>query len=297
MTGPSRSKQKFISYLLPVFLFISILFNHVYAKVESKNVVYKLDSHLRTKIKQFPSLICGVYIKPSWIQSSPNSININGYGSFPAASLIKIPIAACLLKKIDKGEISWNKKLILRRYHWSSGAGILRTKKTGTKVTVRQAFKLMLAISDNTATNLLIDLLGGINAANYQISKLGLKNTQLVNFLGDFKGTNKTSPYDLVILLDSLLEGNILSNDSKKILRTTLLKVNNKSLIKKGLGRYTKFAHKTGTIGICVGDAGIIYLPWGKRIGIAIMVRRPFNNLQGQRIIREISNLVYEHLG
>ena len=155
----------------------------------------------------------------------------------------------------------------------------------------------MLTISDNTATNIIIDALGGINAANQKIAKLGLKNTRLVNYLGDFKGTNKTSPHDLVMLLEKSLEGDLLKSNSKKLLKNILLKVNNKSLIKKGLGKYTRFAHKTGTIGICVGDAGIIYLPWRKRIGISIIVRRPFNSLQGQKAIREISKLVHQRLG
>ena len=253
-----------------------------------------LHSHIGSKLKQYPDLICGVYVKPSWIE---NSININGDYSFPAASLIKIPVAVALLIKIDRKEISWDKILTLKRYHYAQGTGYLRTRKVGTKIRLREVFRLMLTISDNTATNMIIDLLGGVSAANQQISKLGLKNTKLVNWLGDFKGTNKTSPSDLAILLDEALEGNLLSKNSKKILKSTLLDVKNKSLIKKGLGRYTRFAHKTGTIGICVGDAGIIYFPFGKRIAISIVVQRPFNNLNGQRIIREISRMVYQYLG
>ena len=46
-----------------------------------------------------------------------------------------------------------------------------------------------------------------------------------------------------------------------------------------------------------LGDAGIIYSSRGKRIGISIIVRRPFNSLQGQRVIKEISRLVYDYLG
>ena len=281
---------KFIvtSFLIVLFFF---LFNNAYAATV---VLPRLTTQITTKIRQYPKLLCGVYIKPSWL---PGEISINGDTAFPAASLIKIPIAVALLKEIDKGTVSWDKTLILKRYHYASGAGYLRTKKTGTKVKLKEAFKLMLTISDNTASNMIIDLLGGIIITNEKISKLGLKNTKLVSLLGDFKGTNKTSPHDLANLLEKSLEGNILRDESRKILKKTLLAVNNKSLIKKGLGRYTKFAHKTGTIGICVGDAGIVYLPWGKRIAISIIVRRPFNSLMGQKVIREISKLVYQHLG
>lgn len=310
--GPSKSKHKFIFLFLKLktslgfprsahyFFFISLcfllhlIFNHALAHAENKDISNILIPKIHTKLKQYPNLICGICIKPSWLK---DSININGDYVFPAASLIKIPIAVALLMKIDKKEIFWDKVLPLKRYHYAQGTGYLRTRKVGTKVKLREAFRLMLTISDNTATNMIIDLLGGVNSTNQQIAKLGLKNTTLVNLLGDFKGTNKTSPNDLVILLEKSLEGDLLSNSSKKILKSILLDVKNKSLIKKGLGRYTRFAHKTGTIGICVGDAGIIYFPFGKRISISIIVKRPFNSLNGQKIIREISRLVYENLG
>ena len=282
------------AFFLILLCFLHLLFNHASAYAENKNITNVLIPRIHAKIKQYPGLICGICIKPSW---NSDSININSDYVFPAASLIKIPIAVVLLQKIDKGQISWNKVLTLKRYHYAYGAGYLRTRKIGTMVKLKEAFRLMLTISDNTATNIIIDLLGGVGATNRQIAALGLKNTKLVNLLGDFKGTNKTSPSDLAFLLEKSLEGDFLSKNSKRILKDTLLDVENKSLIKKGLGKYTRFAHKTGTIGICVGDAGIIYFPFGKRIGISIIVRRPFNNLNGQKIIREISRLVYEYLG
>ena len=233
-------------------------------------------------------------MKPSWTKAT---VNINGNYTFPAASLIKIPIAVVLLQKVDREKISWDTVLTLKRYHYASGAGFLRTRKIGTKLKLREVFKLMLTISDNTATNMIIDFLGGVTETNNKISKLGLKSTRLVNWLGDFKGTNKTTPEDLVLLLEKSLEGNLISNKSKGVLKSTLLHVTNKSLIKNGLGKYTKFAHKTGTIGVCVGDAGIIYSPFGsKRVAISIIVKRPFNSLRGQKIIREISNLIYKEL-
>lgn len=294
--GPSKSKHKFTGILFSLLL-LSFLFNHAFAKTKSPNVIYNLNSQIRAKLKQYPSLLCGVYIKPSWLKNNPDSININGHTAFPAASLIKIPVAVVLLREIDKGAISWDKKLTLKKYHYASGAGMLRTKKIGTKIKLKEIFRLMLTISDNTATNIVIDLLGGAGAVNQKISSLGLKNTRLVNFLGDFKGTNKTSPYDMAYILEKSLEGNLLSDNSRKTFKNMLLDVENKSLIKRGLGKYTRFAHKTGTIGICVGDAGVVYLPFGKKITISIIVKRPFNSLHGQRVIREISRLVYEHLG
>lgn len=268
----------------------------MHAKTKSNDVISTLIPQIQLKIRQYPNLICGVYVKPSQNYIPRNLISINANTQFPAASLIKIPIAVVLLSKIDKGEISWNTILTLKKHHYAAGAGILRTKRAGTKIKLKEAFRLMLTVSDNTATNMIIDLLGGINSLNEQIKSLGLKNTKVVSYLGDFKGANKTSPYDLVTILEKSLESNLLRSNTRENFKNVLLKVNNKSLIKKGLGKYTRFAHKTGTIGVCVGDAGIIYLPFGKKIGISIIVKRPFNSLQGQRIIREISKIIYDNL-
>ena len=294
MDEPHKSYNcKFILTSFLIILF-SFLFNNVYAADKNTDTLQRVSTQIKLKIRQYPNLLCGVYVKPFWIKGE---ININGDSVFPAASLIKIPIAVVLLQSLDKEKVSWDQYLILKKHEYASGAGYLKTKKAGTKIKLKEVFKLMLIISDNTATNMIIDLLGGIYATNEQIRKLGLRNTKLINYMGDFKGLNKTSPRDLITILTKSLEGSLLKSDSKRILKKTLFKVNNKSLIKKGLGRYTRFAHKTGTIGLCVGDAGIVYFPLGKTIGISIIVKRPFNNLQGQKVIREISRLVYEYLG
>lgn len=268
----------------------------IYGFSKPEDVTAFLSSKIKAKLRQYPSLLCGVYVKHNC--GCDNSVvNINGDSIFPAASLIKIPVAVILLKKIDNGEISWDDTLTLKQNHYAFGTGYLRTKKAGTKIKLREVFKLMLTISDNTACNMIIDFLGGIQTVNQEISKLGLKNTKINNLLGDFKGTNKTSPRDLVTILEKSLEGNLLSSQSRKLFKYTLLHVSNKSLINKGLGRYTRFAHKTGTIGICIGDCGIIYFPFGKRIKIAVIVKRPFNSLQGKEILKEIGKLIYEYLG
>lgn len=290
MIGPSKSKQILILSLLLVFTFI---FNHAFTVTKKYTVTNNLIQTVHTILNNYPYLSCGVYIKPNW---SNKDININGNKSFPAASLIKIPIAVVLLQEIDKGNISWNTVLTLKKSEIAPGSGILKTKKISSKYRLKEVFRLMLTISDNTATNMIIDLLGGVNSCNKKVSLLGLKNTKLAMYIYDTKGLNKTTPYDMVMILDKALEGNLLSTSSRRALKNALLDVENNSLIKKGLGRYTRFAHKTGTIGICISDAGIIYLPFRKKIGIAIMVKRPFNDLRGKEVIKKISNIVYKEL-
>ena len=296
MTGPSRSKHILINVLMPIIIFLILISNHAFSTQKSSTVINNLTNNLKSITRKHPALSCGIYIKPSWLKEG---INLNGTVEFPAASLIKIPIAVILLQEIDKGNIKPDSYLTLKKQHLAGGSGVIRNMKIGSKVKLLDVFRLMLKISDNTATNMIIDFLGGVDSCNSKISRLGLRHTKLLEPIGLFsKEKNRTSPLDLVTLLENSLEKNhLLSSSSRKLLKKTLLRVKNKSLINKGLGPYTKFAHKTGSIGICIGDSGIIYLPFGKRIGISIIVKRPFNDLRGNKIIREISKLVYQELG
>lgn len=289
MIGPSKSKQIFIM----VFLLATFQLNHALAIVQSKKDINVLIPKIRAKIKEYPSLLCGVYVKSNFLYGE---ININGDTIFPAASLIKIPVSVVLLLEIDKGTLNWEKDLILKKASKAPGTGFLKAKPNGTIIKLKEAFKLMLTESDNTAFNMVIEALGGTIKCNEKILNLGLKNTKLTSYLVNFREDNITSPKDLAVILEKSLEGNLLSFESKRFLKNTLLDVKNKSLINQGIGKYTKFAHKTGTIGVVVGDAGIIYLPFGKRISISVIVRRPFNSLSGQKAIREISNLIYNEL-
>jgi beta-lactamase class A len=70
----------------------------------------------------------------------------------------------------------------------------------------------MIIISDNTATNMIIDLLGGKAVVNKKFAKWGLKNTVINAPLADLEGTNKTSPYDLVYLLARVERGELMSD-------------------------------------------------------------------------------------
>lgn len=249
---------------------------------------------IQEKIRKYPKLLCGVYIKTNY---SKDIVDIKGENQFPAASLIKLPIAVIILQEIESGKIRFDEKLTINRKNFSEGSGVIRFKKIGSKIKLKEVFEKMLIISDNTAFNMLVDRLGGISACNKKISGLGLKNTYIVDYLGDFKGKNKVSPKDLTALYEGALNGNLLKKEkSKSYLKNILLDVKNKSLISTGLKKRTKLAHKTGTIGICVGDAGVIYKTSKKQIYLSIIVRRPFNDLAGKRLIGEIANITFNEL-
>ena len=70
--------------------------------------------------------------------------------------------------------------------------------------------------------------------------------------------------------------------------------VKNDRLIPQGLGKGATFLHKTGDIGSMLGDAGIVYMPNGKKYIVVIMAKRPYNSPLGKQFIQQASKLIYE---
>ncbi|MBK9773728.1 MAG: serine hydrolase [Candidatus Obscuribacter sp.] len=164
------------------------------------NLSYEL-SDLRRQIEtscQVKKLSPGVFVVDP---KTGAYVDFNGNNSFAAASMIKVPVLVALFSAIDRGDIDPNKVLTIRQDLVAGGSGYLQYRPVGTKLPLMQVAELMIIISDNTATNMIIDLLGGKQAVNKRFVSWGLKNTVINNWLADLTGTNRTSPYDLVYLL------------------------------------------------------------------------------------------------
>lgn len=238
-----------------------------------------------------PKLTAGVFAVDL---NSGEYSELNGYHQFPAASIIKVPVLIALLSAQDKHLVDPNQQLELRKDLMVGGSGILQWRPVGSKISVRDAAELMITRSDNTATNLIIDLLGGIEKFNPLFKQWGLKETQLNAWLPDLSGMNKTSPYELAYLVGRLHKGELLTKQSHDWMFNTMQHVRNKSLIPSGLGKGATIAHKTGDIGSMVGDAGIVWCANGKCYLIAIQVERPHNDRRANSLVRKLSKIVYE---
>jgi beta-lactamase class A len=225
-----------------------------------------------------------------------NYLDVNGEKIFPAASTIKFPILVALFQEVDAGRVKLNETLVMRRDLITGGSGTMQYKRAGTRFSLLETATKMITISDNTATNMVIDRLGGIAKLNQRFRSWGMQNTVMRNLLGDFKGTNKTSAKDLVRLSALIANNQLLSNSSRSQVLNIMQRVRNTKLLPAGLGKGAVIAHKTGTLGIVLGDAGIIQMPSGKRYLAGIFVRRPFNDLKARDFISRVSRIVYGYL-
>jgi beta-lactamase class A len=223
-------------------------------------------------------------------------LDIRGEKVFSAASTIKLPVLIAYLQALDAGQVNLQETLVMREALVAEGSGTMQDTPVGSRYSSLHTLTQMIAISDNTATNMIIDRLGGIAKVNQQFRSWGLKDTRIRNWLGDFSGTNTTSPRELAQLLAMVSQNQLLSARSRQLAFDILLQCHTRSLLPPGLGPGATIAHKTGDIGFLIGDAGLVTMPNGKRYLASIFVNRPYDDARGRDFIQQVSRLVYNHL-
>uniref|UniRef100_B8HLP2 Putative beta-lactamase n=1 Tax=Cyanothece sp. (strain PCC 7425 / ATCC 29141) TaxID=395961 RepID=B8HLP2_CYAP4 len=250
-----------------------------------------LEQQMRNEIAARPGLTAGAFFLNL---DTGAYADVNGAATFPAASTIKTPILVAFFQDVDAGKIKLDERLVMRPDLIASEAGIMQYQKPGTKFSALETADLMITISDNTATNMLIDRLGGAAALNQRFLSWGLQQTVIRNWLPDLKGTNTTSAKDLAYLMMLVGRGDLVSVRSRDRLLDIMHRTVTNTLLPQGLGEGAKIAHKTGDIGIVIGDGGMVDMPSGQRYVAAAMVRRPYNDVRGRELIQQMSRLTYQ---
>lgn len=212
-----------------------------------------------------------------------------------AASVIKIPILVAFFQEVDAGRIRLDEPLVMRKDLVATEAGVMQYRPVGTKFSALETVTQMIIISDNTATNLAIDRLGGAAKLNQRFREWGLEQTVIQNLLPDLGGTNTTSARDMAVLMGLLHRGELVSLRSRDRLLNILQNTKGRSLLPRPLGPGAIIAHKTGTLAKLLGDAGMVDLPNGRRYAIAALMHRPPNDGLAGDLIRETSALTYQH--
>ena len=251
-----------------------------------------LKTAIQTVSLQSPQVAPGVFL----LDLDANSyIDLNGSAVLSAASTIKVPVLVALFQDVDAGKVRLDELLTMQREMIASGSGDMQYQPAGTQFTVLETITKMITISDNTATNMVIARLGGIAALNQRFKSWNLNSTAINNLLPDLEGTNTTSAKDMALLMARISQGDFMSLRSRDRMLEIMHKTVTDSLLPRGLGEGATIAHKTGDIGTMVGDVGLIDLPNGKRYAAAVLVKRSFNDERAQELIRQISQLAYQH--
>ena len=268
--------------------------------INSTGELTSLKNSILPILDNYKNLHAGIYI---YDYHTGKTVDINKDEVFPAASIIKIPVLLDFfnrnkdLEKEGFEPVSLDKKLTFTEAHRTEGSGNLQFKSADVDYSIDYLAKIMIRKSDNSATNMLIEEVGGINQLNAALRHWGFSKTQVTSWLPDLKGTNTTTPYDIATMLYNIDNQKFLPLQSAANIKEYMSHVENRTLIKSQLPENAVLMHKTGDIGKMLGDAGVIYSPTGKKYIMVIMVKRPHNDYGARDLIQKVSKTVYNSLG
>lgn len=216
----------------------------------------------------------------------------------PTASLIKFPVMIEAYRQADAGKISLDASLELRDEDKVPGSGILTTHfSPGTRISLRDAVRLMIAYSDNTATNLVLDQIGLASTAETMQAwglphskihaKVFRRDTSVFPERSREFGLGSTTAGEMVTLLERLHCNELVSAEACERMREHLLACQDRTKISRFLPAEAKFAHKTGAVNEVRCDAGILYLP-NTAVAVCVLTNRNLDRSWGTENAAEI---------
>ena len=227
------------------------------------------------------------------------STGINETASLPAASTIKIPVMVEVFRQMADGTIDLNTKLHLMGRDKDDGSGDLAYAPSGTRRNVEQLLRLMIDDSDNTATNMLIRLVGRTKV-NATMLELGLRQTRLAADIRTeteaIRYELRSSPHDMVRLLDSIARRKLIDAWSSGEMLAILTGQTHNSLLPAPLPKTLQIAHKTGSLHDTLNDVGIVFRAEEPYV-IAVMTTQLPSLPVGRTFIHRVSRLAYDSLG
>lgn len=216
------------------------------------------------------------------------TVSLNPQGHFPMQSVYKLPIGVAVMKQVDAGKIALDHKVLVTRDDFvgrASHSPIRDKYPNGTELTVNELLAWMLLESDGTASDVLMKLAGGPEAIQAYLTELKITDLVVLDtekaFAQDhsLQYRNWATPEAAVALLRALHERRGLSESAQGLLLKLMAESKTGPKRLKGLlPAGTVVAHKTGTsvtengITAATNDIGIITLPNGHHLGIAVFV-------------------------
>jgi beta-lactamase class A len=291
-----RSHSKWSSILgltcLLSFLCLSLSAQQADARVTELRA--KLQRDLEKIAAEFDGVM-GIAAKDL---TSGETFLVNADAVFPQASSIKIPILLELLRQAQQSKLKLDERVELKRASMTEGSGVLQRFGDGTSaLSLRDIATLMIVLSDNTATNILIDRVGMENV-NGLLRELGLKETKLQRRMMDVEAgrasrENLSTPREMAALLELLHAGKVL-DAPHTALAIEILKYPKSTSLRRGVPPQVEVANKPGGIPGVACDSGIVLLA-GRPYAISVMTTYGRDEEAAGRAIAEASRAAFAY--
>ncbi len=228
----------------------------------------KDTAKLRRRLLQLGRQVGGTFAFYVRDLGSGAAVEIRADEAFPAASVIKLPILLAVLEKVRNGAASLDQRVTLTAWHKTGGSGVFQHFREGTEFTLEDACTAMIVLSDNVATNLVIDV-ATIDGVNGYLEAQGCERTRLHRYIGKpemagwrgAEGPSQAVPAEIGRLLERLARRELLTPELSTRAMLFLRRQQHRALIPRLLPEGTVVAHKTGSLNGVRHDAGLIWLP------------------------------------
>jgi beta-lactamase class A len=222
---------------------------------------------------------------------------INANAVMPAASTIKIPIMVEVFKQMENGKFDFNRTVHLQSSDRDWGSGDIAGAPAGRGFTVSYLLTQMITVSDNTAANMLIRLVGRHNI-NATMSDLGLHHTHLADYIRteewSVRRTLRTTPADMVKLLSDMAQHQLFDEWASNKMISILEGQQINTLLPVPLPDGVPIAHKTGSFNDTLNDVGIVF--GDEPYVIAVMTTDLPSLTSGRSFIHHISKMAYNRM-
>lgn len=243
---------------------------------------------------------------------SGETLYVNEKQSFHAASTMKTPVMVEIFKQVQTGKFSLEDSISIKNefksivdgstysLEISSDSDDRMYQLIGKKSTVRNLLDVMINVSSNLATNILIEKVGPVNVMR-TMKSYGLNDIQVLRGVEDGKAfkegkNNTTTAYDLAILYTTLAKKTCVSQQASEEMVKILTSQKFNDMIPAMLPKDVVVAHKTGSITNVQHDSGIIYLPDGRSYVLVILSKDLRSNKDGIHVIAQISKAVFDYM-
>jgi beta-lactamase class A len=267
---------------------------------------------VKTRIGAFPGTV-SIYAKNL---DSGAIFGVREAEPVRTASTIKLPILVSVFDAVERGQAKWTDPLTVTAPEKVSGTGIIGSEiSDGVQLPLRDVLHLMIVLSDNTATNLILERFGA-DSVNAYLDKIGIKTTRSMRKISSQGknagwsaagklpenqkyGIGMSTPKDMVTILERLERGELVSADASKEMLAILKRCQDTGGIRRRI-RGVPIANKTGALDALRSDVGIVYSKGG-RIAMAITVDGiPESNFtpdnEGLLLIADIARILVDGL-